>query len=319
MQELSSMKQTCLISLLAVALLLCCCAAPVSAALLAVTVKGPVSTIMQTSNSMTINDPQELQGCNSTVNGEPECSWIPLATSRSITTSLTGTIPDQAALSVFKSGDLVVATSLGVPGESWVALAKLYGSRSNEEYVTDIVGDINSIPVPLIGDYSLTATTVPDCQSCSSTTCTATSSVVVLKSSGTIVSQKTLAPGESFLYNGRNDNSSVSVTFVKGTALQSTCPNAQSGLIGGTQPVSDYIVNIVPPIGSLQVNIRTATSTAPVTRLSNAAPATGTTAATTVQATATAIPATTQKSGMFPVVVIGAFCVSGLLLLRSRK
>lgn len=306
------MKQTCLISILAVALLLCCCAAPVGAALLVVTVKGPVSTIMPTSNTITINDPQEFQGCNFSANGGTECSWIPLTTSRSITTALTGTIPDQAALSVFKSGDLAVASSLGGPGETWVALAKLYGSRSNEEYVTDIVGDINSIPTPLIGDYSLTATTVPNCQSCSGTKCTATSSVVTLKSSGTIVSQKTLAPGESFMYTGRNDNSSVSVTFVNGEALQSLCPNAQSGLIGGTQPISDYIVNVVPPIGSVQVNIRTATSTAPVGTTLTAAPATSAPVTTTV-------PTTTQKSGMFPVVVIGAICIAGLLLVRSRK
>lgn len=313
------MKQTCLISLLAVALLLCCCAAPAGAVLLSVTVKGPVSTIMQTSNTVTISDPQELQGCNVSANGVTECSWIPLVTSRSITTALTGTIPDKAALSVFKSGDLAVATSLGNPGESWVALAKLYGSRSNEEYVTDIVGDINSIPVPLIGDYSLTATTVPDCQSCSGTKCTATSSVVSLKSGGIVVSQKTLVPGESFVYNGRNDNSSVSVTFVKGEALQSLCPNAQGGIIGGTQPISDYIVNVVPPISSVQVNIRTATSTAPVTTHSTAALTTAGTPATTVPSTATTVPATTQKSGMFPVVVIGAFCVAGLLLVRGRE
>jgi hypothetical protein len=203
------------------------------------------------------------------------------------------------------------------PGESWVALAKLYGSSSNQEYVTDIVGDIDSIPTPLIGDYSLTATTAPDCQSCNGTSCTATSSVVVLQSSGTIVSQKTLAPGESFMYNGRNDNSSVNVTFVKGEALQSLCPTAQTGLIGGTQPISDYIVNVVSPIGTVQVNIRTATSTAPVGTISTAAPAnTGTTARTVPS---TAIPTTTPKSCMFPVVVIGAICIAGLLLLRSRN
>jgi hypothetical protein len=305
------MKQTCLISLLAVALLLCCCAAPVGATLLAVTVKGPVSTVMPTSNTLTINDPQELQECNSTANEETQCSWIPLATSRSITTALSGTIPDPAAFSVFKSGDLAVATSLGNPGERWVALAKLYGSRSNEEYVTDIVGDINSIPVPLMGDYSLTATTVPDCQLCSGTTCTASSSVVILKSSGKVVSQKTLAPGEFFWYNGRNDDSSVNVTFVKGEALQNLCPGTPSGIIGGTQPISDYIVTIVPPISSTQVNIRTATTTAPGETMPSAALTTGT--------TATTVPSTTPKSGMVPVVVIGAICIAGLLLAWRRK
>lgn len=306
------MKQKYLVSILIAALFLCCCAAPAGAALLVVTVKGQVGTVMPTSNSLTINDPQQLLGCNYPVNGGAECSWTPMTTSRSITTSLSGTIPDPAALTVFKPGDTAVGTSLGAPGEPWVALAKLYGSGSNEEYVTSIVGDIDSIPTPLIGNYSLDATTAPDCKSCTGTKCTAASSVMILKSSGTVVSQMTLAPGQSLRYNGRDDNSSVAVTFVKGEALQSLCPQAQTGLIGGTQPVSDYIVTVIPPFSSVQVNIRTATSTPPTQEMPSAVPPTGT-MATTVPVT------TTQKSGMFPAAVIGALGIAGLLLVWSRK
>jgi len=84
--------------------------------------------------------------------------------------SLTGTVPDVSAFSFFKTGDTVVATSIGGAGETWITLAKLFGSRPNEEFVTDIAGDIRTIPTPLIGNYALDATTVPDCTACSGTT-----------------------------------------------------------------------------------------------------------------------------------------------------
>lgn len=307
------MKNTRLISLIAVTLFLCCIAVPVSAVLLQVTVKGPVGTVMPSTNTITINDPQQY-GCVYPASGNPVCTWTPMADSRSTTTSLSGTVPDKAALTVFKPGDLAVATSIGGAGETWISLAKLYGSRANEEYVTDIVGDINSIPTPLIGNYALDATTAPDCSSCTGTTCIANSSVVIVKSDGKAVSEKTLKPGESFIFNARNDGSSVSVTFVKGEALSESCPQVQKGMVGGKQPVSDYLVTIVPPIGSLQTNIRTATTTRPDEARPTAALTTGTTAASV-----TTVPSTTQKSGMFPVVVIGAVFVAGLILVRSRE
>ena len=56
------------------------------------------------------------------------------------TSALTGTAPDPAAFSIFKTSDPVVAMSLGGAGETWISLAKLYGSRPFEDYVTDIVG-----------------------------------------------------------------------------------------------------------------------------------------------------------------------------------
>jgi hypothetical protein len=111
---------------------------------------------------------------------------------------LTGTAPDVSAFSVFKTGDPVVATSIGGAGETWITLATLFGTRSNEELVTDIVGDIRTIPTPLIGNYVLDATTVPDCQACTGTTCTATSANVRVISEGKKVAAKALKPGESF-------------------------------------------------------------------------------------------------------------------------
>jgi hypothetical protein len=115
------------------------------------------------------------------------------------------------------------------------------------------------IPVPLIGDYSVETLTIPDCTSCTGTVCTASSAKVTWKSTGTPVLEKTLMPGESFTYNGRNDGSSVTVKFVSGQAAAQVCPGKEG--MTGPQAVSVFVINIVPPISARQTNIRTASTT----------------------------------------------------------
>ena len=295
------MKQTYLVVIVAV-LFLCCMCIPVGAVIQQVTLKGTVATLNQQKNTINVEHPQQY-GCNYPASGAPVCSYTPMSVE-----VLTGTAPDAAAFSVFKTGDPVVATSLGGAGETWITLAKLFGSRPNEEFVTDIVGDIGTIPTPLIGNYVVEATTVPDCSSCTGTTCTATSADVKVMSEGKEVSAKTLKPGESLNYNGRNDGSSVAVTFVKGQALSSTCPG-KAGMTG-PQAISVYVVKIVPPISAAQVNIRTATTTRPEEALTPLPP----TASTTSPAQ---IP--TTKSGMLPFTAIGAIGLAGLVLVMRNK
>jgi hypothetical protein len=58
---------------------------------------------------------------------------------------------------------------------------------------------------------------------------------------------KTLEPRQALVYNGRNDGSSVRVTFVKGEASSATCLGGYG--MTGPQPVSVYIVDVAPPIG----------------------------------------------------------------------
>ena len=114
------------------------------------------------------------------------------------------------------------------------------------------------------------------------------------------VAQKTLQPGESISFNGRNDGSSITVTFVRGQALPDSCPQGQKGMVGSVQPVSDYIVKVVPPIGMTAASVQTP---APVvsTPLSPSAP-----------------PAPTQKSASLPIIVIGALGI-GTLLITARR
>jgi hypothetical protein len=126
-------------------------------------------------------------------------------------------------------------------------------------------------------------------------------------SEGNEVFVKELRPGESFTYNGRNDGSGVTVTFVKGEALSATCPG--KGGMTGPQAISVYIVRIVPPISAAQTNIRTATTTRPDEALTTLPPIASTTAP---------VPVTT-KAGMLPFAVIGAIGLAGLTLVMKRR
>lgn len=287
------------------ALVLCCLCVPVSAVIQEVTLKGTVATLNEPKNTITLGHPQQY-GCSYPASGAPVCTFTPMSVE-----TLTGTAPDAAAFAIFKAGDPVVATSIGGAGETWITLAKLFGSRPNEDLVTDIVGEISTIPTPLIGNYALDTTTAPDCSACAGTTCTATSATVKVMSEGREVFVQTLKPGESFTWNGRNDGSSVAVTFVRGQALSATCPG-KAGMTG-PQAISVYVVRIVPPISAAQVDIRTATTTRPDEALTPLPPATAS------SSPLPSAPIPTTKSGMLPLAAIGALGLAGLVLVMRKE
>jgi len=292
-------------SLLIPVLILFFCMLPAAAVLQEVTVKSSVSTISPQKNTLTIGYPLQY-GCNYPAAGSPVCSYTPTNFS-----ALTGTVPADAAFTIFRTGDPIVGTSIGGAGGRWIALAKLYGSRPTEENVTDIVGDPGTIPTPLIGDYALDITMDPDCTACTGTICTASSAGVNVLSGGARVMQKTLNPGGALLFNGRNDGSSVAVTFVRGEATSSTCAG-MSGM-AGVQPVSVFIVNVVPPAAFGQTDIRTATTTRPDEAL------------TTMPVTSlpvTSLPASlpvATKAGSAPFAVLGVLGITALVLAVRKQ
>ena len=281
------------IYLITAALVLFLCVLPASAVIQEVTLKGTVSTLIPGQNILSIENPARY-GCDYPAGGDPVCSFTPMQTN-----TVTGTVPNSMAFTVFKEADTVVATSLGETGGTWIGLAKLYGPDPGEEYVTDIVGDPSTIPTPLIGGYSLDITTTPDCNACSGTTCKAATAKVTVMSDGMIVADKAINPKQSFTYNGRNDGSSIAVTFVEGEAPSANCAGSRSGMTG-PQPVSVFIVNVVPPIGFTPV---APTAAVPA---DTAAPA-----GTGMQEP---VPVPTTKSPLAPFAAIGAL---GLLALAA--
>jgi hypothetical protein len=292
--EFSMKKYTSLfLVLLALA---CFTVLPVSAVIQEVTVKGTISGLDVQKNSATIADPNQY-GCVYPATGPAVCSYTPMTV-----TSLSGTVPDPAVFSTFRTGDPVVATSLGGAGETWIAIAKLFGSSPDQAYVIDIIGDATTIPTPIAGNYTLDLSTNPDCNTCSGTTCTAASSNTVIVCDGMKVAAKTLKPGEYLSFNGKNDGSSISVTFVKGQAPASACQKQPAGFVGGVQPVSDYNVHVTPPIGMTISQVEETNAVPSIVSTVTATPA------------PSSPPAQTQKSASLPFIVIGALCLVMLVL-----
>lgn len=273
-------------------LILSLCVLPVAAVIQEVTVSGTVLEHSHANNTLTIANPAQY-GCSYPAAGTPVCSFTPMES-----TSLTGSVPDDSAFSVFNPGDPVVATSLGGAGGRWIAIAKLYGTAPDKS-VIDIVGDPSKIPLPLAGGYSLELSPKPDCTTCSGTTCTAAAANVSILDGKTLTGWGDLVPNASTTYSARNDGSSITVTFVKGQASSSSCPD--SSPMTGPQAISVYIVHVVPPIGSAWQAAQTTSATLP-------------------EAT---VPVTTRptptRSGMFPVAAIGAVALAAVLGVSRRE
>lgn len=293
-------------------LFLCCICMPTGATVLEVTVKGTVATISPGTNTITLDHPQQY-GCSYPGSAAPVCTYKPMSVE-----TLTGTAPDRASFSIFKPGDTVVATSLGGAGGTWITLAKLYGSRPNEENVTALVGDPEKIPTPLVAGYALDITMAPDCSVCTGLICTVESTEVKVLSNGMLVQQNVLLPGQDLHYDRRDDGSSVEVFFRNGEMSAGFC-GTTSGT--GLQPISVFNITVVPPVGFSQTNLRTATTTRPEEALTVPTPAVpATTSVPAISATPVApVPLPTTKSGMQPLAAIGAAGLAGLVLVMRKN
>ncbi|QSZ67775.1 hypothetical protein RJ40_09805 [Methanofollis aquaemaris] len=225
--------------LLAMALCLICSVPAASAVLLEVTEKGTVTALDAENGTMTIL-PDARYACNYSMT--PPCGWA--AMNESI--EVNGTVPDPAVFSIFEVGDVVEVTSVGGEGGRWIAVGKLVASEG-VWYATDIVGDPATLPAPLVGNYSLTYEAVPDCANCTGSVCPAVEMNITVLSEGKTVFEDVIKPGEDLMYNGRNDNSSVLVTFIRGEASSLNCPDQP--MVAGPQPISVFLVHVNPPIG----------------------------------------------------------------------
>jgi hypothetical protein len=284
--------------LISIAILtLCLCVLPTAAVIQEVTVSGSISAHSSANNTLTIANPAQY-GCSYPAGGTPVCSFTPIDSAY-----LTGTVPDASAFSVFNPGDPVVATSLGSAGGRWITIAKLSGTDPDKT-VTDIVGDPSTIDVPLAGNYSLILSTKPDCKACSGTTCTAVTANVSILDGKTLRSSGDLKPNGTSVYSGRNDGSSITVTFVKGQASSVSCSEREI-MMTGPQAISVYIVHVVPPIGSGGQAVQTPSTTP-----------SGTPPEVTMPADARP---TATKSGMLPFAGIGALALIAALGLSRRE
>lgn len=277
-------------------------AAPANAAVQEIVYRGNLVSMNQSAGTMTINAGYTY-GCTF-ANGTSTCGWDP-----SKPVNLTGNVPDPSVFTVLKTGDPVVATSMGGPGGTWIGVAKVFPTPGIENWLaTDIIGDPGSLPVNLAADYYFTYTTTPECGNCTGAVCNALSAAVTLNSTDRTVLEKTMTAGEKVIYNGRNDNSSVIITFVQGQGLAEKCPG-KAGIVG-MQPVSIFIIHVNQGL----------TAAAPVLTPLDTAPAT-TLVTTTMTTPVTPVPVTSAPTTKAAGSVLLPCCAIGILglFILARK
>ena len=295
------MKKQVVLTLLIAAAVVILAGAPASAVVQEIVYRGTLASMNQSAGTITVNAGYTY-GCTFT-NGTSTCTWDP-----GIAQNLTGTVPDPSVFTVMKTGDPVVATSMGGLGGKWIGVAKVFPTPGIENWLaTDIFGDPDSLPVSLAADYYFGYTTTPECGNCTGSVCNALSAAITLNSTDRTVLEKTLARGEKVVYNGRNDNSSVLITFVQGQGLAEKCPG-KAGIVG-LQPVSTFIIHVNQGIAApAPAATHPATTVTPAVTTTITAPPT--------PAPATKVPTTKAAGSMFlPCCALG---ILGLII-AARK
>ncbi|MDD1705895.1 MAG: PEGA domain-containing protein [Methanoregulaceae archaeon] len=158
-----------------------------------------------------------------------------------------GTVPSSEVFSMVRPGKIVEASSLGVPGGKWTGIGIL--SPGYEERVlvaTDLFGNLQSLPAPLPGGYTLKVMTEPDCGSCTGSTCPALAVSITILRNGAECWTGVLLPGGEYQYSDPFDQSGLYIKFVSGNASSQLCPNATGGMTG-PQPLSVFIVHAGRP------------------------------------------------------------------------
>ncbi|HON81252.1 MAG TPA: PEGA domain-containing protein [Methanoregulaceae archaeon] len=229
---------------LALALALCVCCLPAEATLQSFTYRGYVTRIDTESGNLSMLATHQWR-CTYE-NGTASCGWTGITP-----VPLMGTVPSAAAFSMILSGQVIEASSLGMPGGHWTGIGVLAPIYAEQGYFgTALVGDPGSLPVPLIDGYSVTPVTEPDCHTCTGSVCEAILARITVSRNGETVATASLYPGDTCLYLDQEDQSGVNVTFISGQASAALCPNA-SPFMTGPQPISIFTVLVIPRSGEV--------------------------------------------------------------------
>ena len=228
------------LTILLITLALCACILPAGAILQSFTFRGYVTSTDPVTGNLSLLATHQWR-C-SYENDSITCGW------KAITPQpISGTVPSETTFSLIRSGQVVEASSLGNPGGHWTGIGVLAPVYEEQGYLaTAIVGDIDSLPAPLVAGYSVTTETEPDCETCTGSTCAAILARITVSRNGEIVGTATLSPADTYQYSDEEDHSGVDVAFISGQASAALCPNA-SPFMTGPQPISIFTVSVTPP------------------------------------------------------------------------
>jgi len=227
-----------------------------------------------------------------------------------------GTSTFDALFENIKQGDEVVGTLMG--GEEWIAIGLVGSKQSTQKQVSWMIGDPNAMVSPLVGNYKVSYTANPKCDSCIGSVCYAESVDVTVRTVGydangkeytvSEIATKTLLPAATMNVAGTNNQQYVNILFMKGEAPASACPDAP--MMVGPQPVSDFFIKSMSVASGIptETPVPVETTAVPATL-----PATPVTPVPTSAPTPEPTPTTTPGFGVI-VALLG--CAMTLAVLR---
>jgi hypothetical protein len=225
-----------------------------------------------------------------------------------------------------KQGDEVVGTLMG--GEQWIAVGLVGAPQSTEKNVLWMVGDPNAMVAPFVGNYRVTYTADPKCDSCVGSVCYASSVDVTTTSIGytggreytvSEVGTRTLLPAESWDALETGNQQYLNILFIKGEAPASACP--ESGMIVGPQPVSTFFIKVMSVASAVPTTEETTAVPATLPETETPVPATLPETETPVPATLPETEATTAAPTVTPIPGFGIMlavlgCAAAMLVIR---
>lgn len=162
--------------------------------------------------------------------------------------TISGTSTFDVLFENIKQGDEVVGTLMG--GEEWIAIGLVGSKQSTQKPVSWMIGDPNAMVSPFVGNYKVSYTGNPDCDSCTGAVCTADSVNVTVTTVGydangkeyvvSEVGTRTLLPAETWNAVSDGNQQYISILFMRGEAPASACPDMP--MMVGPQPVSDFFI-----------------------------------------------------------------------------
>jgi len=213
-------------------------AAPASAMIPSFTYRGAVTDLDPVGETMTIEATHKW-GCVYE-EGSVICSWMEITPQEMVSA-----VPVAEVYATIGLGDTVEVT--GLPNYTWNGIGLLYDDPMYGYLATDLFGDLNYLPAPLVGGYGVSATTYPDCDSCTAAVCSAEYAEVSISRYDQVRWTGDLYPGEEHTYYDPRDFSNVYVKFISGQTRASLCPDIDF-IFDGPQPVNKFIVHTGPPL-----------------------------------------------------------------------
>ncbi len=198
--------------------------------------KGQVSVIDVAKDMMTIQVTSVYEGDE----------WVTYAKATSIKNNIIrGTTDNPLILTELKQGDAVEACLIGGTdgnGE-WIAIGRIGTVGSAETPLMTVYGDPSKLRSNFYQGYVFNYIPVADCTACTGSTCTSQSALVAVSKDGALVEEKTMSPGETYVFGKDSDNQYVLlVTYNFGQASANECASSPSEMMMGPQPINDFTI-----------------------------------------------------------------------------